>query len=122
MARVDPKKQRTAAELIGGGATVAQAAAAVGAHERSLRRWFRENPELKAIADKTAQDLLDPDALATLKSCLLATRPGGSPDWPVRQRAASELLKLGLSEDAAGPDLPPGSVIVMRDPFGDGED
>lgn len=95
-----PEQQR-AADLLGRGATRAQAAAEAGVAPTTVSRWRRDE-DFEALVRRSREALLDdrPTVRSTLEAALLATRRDGSPDWNARVQAARILM-------AAPPDAEP---------------
>jgi len=112
----DPAVMRRAAELVGGGATRKEAAAAVGVSERTVRTWLKR-PELDAVVRQVRQDALDPTVEGVLRGALTAVKRDGSADHQTRLRAAA--LLLANPEAAAGPEpvfvLPEGAIVVTAE-------
>lgn len=117
--KASPDAQRRAAEAIGRGLTLREAARAVGVHERTVRRWLRESPELRRVAERARETSLRPDAISSLEDALLATKPGGAPDHVTRTRAAVALLQHRAQQpEEPGAQLPEGAVVVYPDALG----
>jgi len=86
-------RQRQAASLIGHGRLQREAAAEVGVHPGTVKRWAAR-PDFRKAVDQARAVLLkdNPAPQATLEAALTATRRDGSPDWQSRITAARALL------------------------------
>ncbi len=106
-------EQRRAAELVGKGATRAEAARALGRSERTLRAWLKR-PELDALVRQVLQETLEPTVAGVLRQALGALTRDGRPDHATRLRAASLLLQNPDAGELAGEEatLPEGAVLV----------
>jgi len=92
VSRSDPDLRRRFAELIGKGATVREAAAAIGRSERTGFVWMRD-AAVQEIARQAREAALDPTALTVVKEALAATLRDGRPDFATRLKAAQLLLR-----------------------------
>lgn len=105
-------EQRRAAELVGKGATRAEAARAVGRSERTVRAWLKR-PELDAIVRQVREETLEPTVAGVLRQALGALTRDGRPDHATRLRAASLLLQNPDAGELAGEEsLPERAVLV----------
>jgi DNA-binding CsgD family transcriptional regulator len=106
-------EQRRAAELVGKGATRAEAAHAVGRSERTVRAWLKR-PELDALVQRVRQETLEPTVAGVLRQALAALTRDGRPDHATRLRAASLLLRNPEVGELAGEEatLPEEAILV----------
>jgi hypothetical protein len=86
-------RQQQAAQLIGSGQLQREAAAEVGVHPGTVKRWMRRE-DFRSTVDRARAALLaeNPGPQATLEAALNASKRDGSPDWQSRITAARALL------------------------------
>jgi hypothetical protein len=111
MAKPLDERHRSAAALLGQGATQAEAAEAAGVRRRTIQDWMKRD-DFAALVQETREREAssEPGALATLRELLK------SPDDSVRLRAAIALLNAGRGGrdpvDDEGGQAPTGLMIL----------
>jgi hypothetical protein len=94
--------QRRAAVLLAQGRMQYEVAEEIGVNPRTISRWTA-NESFRSIIKEHRESLVpgSKSAVAVLETALDATRKNGDPDWDIRVRAASALLKSPVADDPA---------------------
>jgi hypothetical protein len=118
MAKPLDERHRSAAALLGQGATQAEAAEAAGVRSRTIQDWLRRDDFAALVREAREREAgSEPGALATLRELLAPTRPDGEPrSDAVRLRAAAELIRANKPGrdpvDDEGAQAPSGLMIL----------
>jgi hypothetical protein len=96
-----PEKWHEALAALLEHSTIAEAAGAVGVHERTLRLWLREEPQFRAEYAALRKELLRETLHRLLAECgkavqTLAELMGDGQQGPTRARAALGVLQLAV--------------------------
>jgi preprotein translocase subunit SecD len=106
-----------AIDLLARNWTIEKTAEEIGVSEKTIQRW-KGRDDFAELLRQRREVLLNelPTARATLEAALNATDKDGNPDWSVRVKAASLLLRTADPEGDRESGDGPHTIIYMQPP------